>query len=566
MRKINLQLIVLLVLVFNAGIQGQSLSQSTGRNGMVATAHPLASAAAVEMLKSGGNAVDAAVAAAFTIGVVEPDGSGLGGGGGMVIYLKNEQKSYFVNYYGRSSERSSDVDFKSGRDNYSGKAIEVPGTVAGLLLAHEKFGSLPLKKIMEPAIRHAEDGFPIDQTLAKLILDNIENIMSDSVTASVFLEDGFPRMEGELLLQRDLGKVLRTVCEKGRKGFYEGQLAEAFVKGIGARGGVLTEKDFASYQAEITSPMEGTYRGYDILTSNIPQSGVSLVQGLNMLENFDLKASGHYSESARTLHIMAEVDKLIYADRYQYLGDPDFVRVPVAGLTSKGYALERYSSINQAKLDPPRYRDAEYGNPGAFDEVLKMEPVREMEPAEGHTTHLSVIDKDGNAVALTQTLGLFFGSGQTVSGVLFNNALTNFSYNVENVNYLQNGKRCRTSITPTIILKDGNPFLILGSPGASRITTTIIELIVNVIDFGMDVNEANLAPRFYCQKFEDYLHVESGIKPEVCSELEKMGHAIKVYNGIDLFFGGAQMIYVDPVTGEYSGSADKRRGGIAIGY
>ena len=177
-----------------------------------------------------------------------------------------------------------------------------------------------------------------------------------------------------------------------------------------------------------------------------------------------------------------------------------------------------------------------------------------------------MIDKDGNAVALTQTLGLFFGSGQTVSGVLFNCAMTNYSYNVENVNYLQNSKQCRTSITPTIILKEGDPFLVLGSPGASRIISTIIELVVNVIDFGMDVNAANLAPRFYCQKFEDYLHVEAGIKPEVRAELEYMGHPVKVYEGTDLFFGGAQMIFVDPVTGVYSGSADKRRGGIAIGY
>jgi gamma-glutamyltranspeptidase/glutathione hydrolase len=566
MRKLTLNLILFLVLIVNTGVQGQSMSPTTGRNGMVATAHPLASAAAVEMLKSGGNAVDAAVAAAFTIGVVEPDGSGLGGGGGMVIYLKDQQKSIFINYYGRSSENASQVDFKSGRDSYTAKAIEVPGTVAGLLLAHEKFGSLPLKKIMEPAIKHAENGFAIDQTLAKLILDNLDNIMSDSVTASVFLEDGFPRMEGETLVQKDLARVLRGIAENGRKGFYEGKQAEAFVEGIHARGGVLTLKDFSSYQAELTSPMKGTYRGYDVLTSNIPQSGISLVEGLNMLENFDLKSSGHYSESAKTLHIMAEVDKLIYADRYQYLGDPDFVTVPVTGLSSKEYALERFNSINQSKLDPPRYRDAGYGDPGAYDNNLTRETVREMEPAEGHTTHLSVIDKDGNAVALTQTLGLFFGSGQTVSGVLFNNAMTNFSYNVENVNYIQNSKRCRTSITPTIILKNGNPFLILGSPGASRITTTLIELVVNVIDFGMDVNEANLAPRFYCQKFEDYLHVESGISPEVCAELEQMGHSIKVYKGIDLFFGGAQMIMVDPVTGEYSGSADKRRGGIAMGY
>ena len=348
---------------------------------MAATAHPLASAAAIDMLKSGGNAIDAAVAAAFTIGVVEPDGSGLGGGGGMVVYLKNEQEPWFINFYGRSSERATDLDFISSRDNSTAKAIGVPGTVAGLLMAHEKFGSLPLKKVMEPAISHAEGGFPIDRTLAKLILDNIDRIMSDPATAAVFLDDGFPRMEGDILVQPELGKVLRIIAEKGRDGFYEGELATSFVEGIRARGGVLTEHDFASYQPELTKPLRGTYRGYDILSSNVPQSGVSLIQGLNMLENFDLKANGHFSESAKTLHVMAEVDKLIYADRYQYLADPDFVNVPVAGLTSKEFALERFNSINQSKLDPPRYRDAEYGDPGVFDKSYSKEPVKDDEPA-----------------------------------------------------------------------------------------------------------------------------------------------------------------------------------------
>ncbi len=566
MKTKSIQFILFLILIFHPVAQGQSMVPCTGRNGMVATAHPLASAAALEMLKNGGNAIDAAVAAAFAIGVVEPDGSGLGGGGGMVIYLRKEKKSVFINYYGRSSENASSADFKIRRDDYSAKAIEIPGTVAGLLLAHEKFGSLPLQQILKPAISYAENGFAIDGTLAKLILDNVENITKDSVTASIFLQDGFPRMEGETLLQKDLAEVLKTIMLKGKDGFYKGKLAQAFVKGIRDRGGVLTEKDFSSYEAELTKPLEGNYRGYDILTANLPQSGISLIEGLNMLENFDLKSGGHFSESAKTLHIIAEVDKLIYADRYEYLGDPDFVTVPVKGLTSKEYARARFSSINQSKLDPPTYREATYGDPSEYNNAGKPEKVLELESSGGHTTHLSVIDKDGNAVALTQTLGLFFGSGQTVSGVLFNNAMTNFSYNVENVNYIQNSKRCRSSITPTIILKNDNPYLIVGSPGASRITTTLIELVVNIIDFGMDVNEANIAPRFYCQKFEDFLHVESGIKPEVRAELEKMGHTIKVYEGIDLFFGGAQMIFVDPVTGEYAGSADKRRGGIAMGY
>jgi gamma-glutamyltranspeptidase/glutathione hydrolase len=566
MRTRSLFLIFLLSISLQVFVQSQSLVPSTGKNGMVATAHPLASEAALDILKNGGNAVDAAVAAAFTIGVVEPDGSGIGGGGGMVIYLNKEKKSYFINYYGRSSENALSIDFKSSRDGYTAKAIGVPGTVAGLLLAHEKFGSLPLKKILEPAIHYAEKGFAIDETLGKLILDNVENIMKDSVTASVFLQDGFPRVQGDLLVQKDLAEILKTIVEKGRDGFYTGKYAEEFVKGIQKRGGVLTIKDFSTYKARLSQPLQGSYRGYSILSANLPQSGISLIEGLNMLENYDLKASGHYSESAKTLHIIAETEKLVYADRSEFVGDPDFVPVPVDGLISKEYAKTRFKSINQTKLDPPTYREARYGDPTHLNGADKKNPVPELEPAGGHTTQISVIDKDGNAVSLTQTLGLFFGSGQTVSGVLFNNAMTNFSYTKGSINYIQNGKECRSSISPTIILNNNAPFLILGSPGASRITCTMLELVVNVIDFGMDVNQANLAPRFYCQKFEDFMHVESGIKPEVRTELEKMGHKIKVYEGIDLFFGGAQMIYVDPATREYYGSADKRRGGIAVGY
>ena len=366
MRTKFIFLIFFLTIFFQLS-QGQSTAPSSGKNGMVATAHPLASEAAIEMLKKGGNAVDAAVAAAFTIGVVEPDGSGIGGGGGMVIYLNKEKKSIFINYYGRSSENASTIDFRSSRDGYTAKAIGVPGTVAGLLLAHEKFGKLPLKKILEPAIRYAKKGFPIDGTLAKLILDNVSNIMKDSVTASVFLQDGFPRMEGELLVQKSLAEVLRTIEKKGKEGFYKGKYAEEFVKGIKKRGGVLTLNDFATYEAEIGQPLEGSYRGYNILTANIPQSGISIIQGLNMLENYDLKASGHFSESAKTLHIIAETEKLIYADRNEFVGDPNFVKVPVKGLISKEYAKVRFDSINQNKLYPPTYRAAKFGDPSFFN-------------------------------------------------------------------------------------------------------------------------------------------------------------------------------------------------------
>lgn len=567
MRKKIINLILLLVIASVQVLHAQSVSAPSGKNGMVATAHPLATEAALEMLKSGGNAIDAAVAAAFTIGVVEPDGSGIGGGGGMVIFIKETGESYFINYYGRSSENALSIDFVSSRDARTTKAIGVPGTVGGLTMAHKKFGTLPLSKILEPAIRHAENGFAVDETLAGLILDNIETVSIDPATAATFTDDGFPKMQGDIIVQKDLAGVLRAISEKGSKAFYKGKYADTFVRTIQERGGVLTKKDFATYKPKFIKPLKSTYRGYDVLAANLPESGITLIQGLNMIENFDLKGSGHFSESAQTFHIMAETSKLMYADRYDYVGDPDFVEVPVDIMISKEYAKARYNTINPDKLDPPTYRETVAGDPFNFNTESMSAYEPEPEIIGGHTTHLSVVDKYGNAVALTQTLGLFFGSAQTISGVMFNCAMTNYSYvNKNSPNIIDNGKQCRSSITPTIILKDGNPFLILGSPGAGRIIGTLFELIVNVVDFGMDVAEANLAPRFYCLKHDDVLHLESGIKPEVREEMVKKGHKLKVYEGIDLYFGGAQMIYVDPGTGIFYGSADRRRGGIAKGY
>jgi len=565
MKNLKIYFIILLSVLFSLDVAAQSITPS-GKNGMVATAHPLATEAALEILKSGGNAIDAAVAAAFTIGVVEPDGSGIGGGGGMVIYLKETGESFFINYYGRSSENALSIGFDSKRDARTTKAIGVPGTVGGLTMAHKKFGTLPLEKIMEPAIRYASNGFPVDKTLAGLILDHIETVGADPGTAAIFTDDGFPKMEGDIIVQKELAEVLRTIAKKGRNGFYRGHYANQFIETIQERGGVLTKKDFATYKPKFGEPLKGTYRGHDILAANLPESGITLIQGLNMIENYDLRSSGHFSESAKTFHMMAETSKIMYADRFEYVGDPDFIDVPVDVLISKEYARSRYNIINPDKLDPPTYRETIAGDPFGFNKSGMDVSVPDLEMQGGHTTHLSVVDKDGNAVALTQTLGLFFGSAQAISGVLFNCSMTNYSYSSKTANILDNGKQCRSSITPTILLKDRNPFLVIGSPGAGRIIGTLFELIINVIDFDMDVAKANLAPRFYCIKHDDFLHMESGIKPEVRTELEKMGHTIKVYEGIDLFFGGAQMIYVDPETGIYYGSADRRRGGIAKGY
>ncbi len=549
----------------------------SGKNGMVATAHPLASAAALEMLKKGGNAVDAAVAAAFTIGVVEPDGSGLGGGGGMVIFLKKQKKTVYINYYHKAPSQIRKITYNRNTDRHTVKSILVPGTVAGLTAALERFGTLPLKTVIEPAITAAERGFAVDETLARIMLDNVEMLQIDSSTASVFLDEGFPRMEGDTLRQPELAKTLKDIARYGREGFYSGRAAKTIVSSIAKEGGVLTLNDFKNYRAEVTVPLHGTYRGYDIYSANLPQSGATVIEALNILENADLQKMGHYSKFPATLHLIAETFTRVYADRWAYLGDPNFSNIPLKVILSKAYAKERFSDINPTKAVPQNYRKTKPGNPqpynsksasptGIMIQATDLMYVFNAQEYDGHTTHLSVVDKDGNAVSLTQTLGTFFGSGKTYAGVLLNCGMANFSTRKGSVNEVAPNKRPRSSISPTIIVKNGEPFLIVGSPGAGRIISTVIELIVNAIDFKMNARQINDAPRFYCQKFDDYLHLEYGISPQVQTALKNYGHNIRVYDDLDLFFGGAQLILVDTVNGLFYGSADKRRGGVAIGY
>ena len=571
MKNTNNKLIILFTVFLT--LSGSVFSQKrqpeivSGKNGMIATAHPLASNAALEILKLGGNAVDAAVAAAFVIGVVEPDGSGLGGGGGILIYLSKEKKPVYINYYQRTSSQVDKLDFNNKTENKTVKAILVPGTVAGLITALENYGTLPLSKVIAPAIRHAEEGFPVDATLAGIILDNVEVLQKYSVTSSIYLPDGFPIMEGDILIQKDLARTLKIISEKGKDGFYSGEVAEKITNGIRSEGGIITLADFNNYEAIITDPTFGTYRGYQIVSAHEPQSGASIVEALNILENEDISTLGHYTTNSETLYLMAETFRRVYADRSAFIEDPRFGYVPVDELTSKEYANSRYEDIKNEKSVPKEYRKTKPGNPLNFIEPLDSvkEEIEKVLEQDGHTTHLSVIDKDGNVVSLTQTLGTFFGSGFTAAGVLMNNALMNFSFSSK-INDVEPNKQPRSSIAPTIILQDNKPIIAIGSPGASRIIATVVQMIVNLIDFKMTAEEANFAPRFFCQKFDDYLYVESRIPQNIIDTLKLKGHNVQVLGDYDLFFGGAQLITVDSVTGIFYGSADPRRGGIALGY
>jgi len=624
---------------------GMGGTTAAGTSAMAATAHPLASQAAIEMLQRGGNAVDAAVAAAFAIGVVEPDGSGIGGGGGMLVYLAKERRSVFIDYYQRSSEDIVSVNYNPKTDNRSAKAVLVPGTVDGLLLALERWGTLPRTAVLAPAIRYAEEGFAVDQTLAKIFLDNSDLLQKYDGTAAVFLNDGFPYAEGDTLKQQELARTLRLIAEKGREGFYAGPVAESLVRTVSDLGGALTMNDLKNYRSDVVEPLRGSYRGYDVVSANAPQSGASVIEALQILENENIRSLGHPSRSAESLHLMAETMRRVYADRTAYIEDPNFTPVPNRGLTSKAFARARYHDINRAMAEPPSYRSTKAGNPhnysaGADEEpgderpspasdrartpsdeddegvssykkygddlfdawssgAKKTSPKKKSDapPAEpketddddaipqeadaggltdgaarfaaagegGHTTHLCVVDKEGNAVSVTQTLGTFFGSGLTVEGVLLNTSMSNFSATAA-VNSIQPNKRPRSSIAPTILLRGGRPAMVVGSPGAARIIATVVQVISNVVDHGMDAGAANTAPRFFCQKFDDFLYVESRVTDEAQQGVKRKGHPLRVLGDFDLFFGGVQLILIDPATGRLTGSADPRRGGAAVGY
>ncbi len=545
----------------------------------------------------------------------------------MLLYLARERKSVYINYYPRASSMVAGLEFKSRVDAQTAKAILVPGAVAGLTLALERYGSLPLDVVLGPAIRYAENGFPVDETLSRIILDNVVLVQRESTTASVYLRDGFPLMEGDTLVQPELARTLRAVAQSGRAGFYEGPVARQIADGVTRAGGAMTLDDLRTHVAEELAPLSGSYRTCEIITAPPPHSGAMILEALNMLEQVNLNQLGHYATSAEAMYLLAETTRRVYADRTAYLADPHFEDVPVNGLIDKAYAASRFGEINRTSADPPEYRKTRPGNPEAFETpqgiadstqaapaVRKMrralpagdhKPIRQADTThrvgqpgipepdsqlfmrgtrppslknaapvllaeqriegDGHTTHLGIMDSAGNVVSLTQTMGTFFGSGLTVAGVLMNNAMSNFASTVAR-NAIEPGKQPRSSISPTIVLKDGTPLLSVGSPGATRIIATVIELIVNVVDYGMTAHDANDAPRFLCQKADDYLHLESRISQQVQDDLARRGHTLRVYGAYDLFFGGAQLVLRDPVTGALQGSADPRRGGVAIGY
>ncbi|WP_434733137.1 gamma-glutamyltransferase [Rhizobium sp. YTUHZ044] len=545
-------------------------------HGMVVTAQHLATDVGVEVLKSGGNAVDAAVAVGYALAVVYPSAGNLGGGGFMTIRLKDGSKT-FLDFRERAPlaatktmylDSKGDIVPRASLDGYL--AVGVPGSVKGFETAREKYGTRSRQDLIAPALRFAKEGYTLEQGDAAILAGGAKRLAKDETAAKIFLkQDGKPYASGEKLAQPDLAAVLAAISEKGPDAFYKAAPAEAIVKASQAKGGILAKEDFEQYTVRELTPIECNYRGYDIISSPPPSSGgVIICEILNVLEGYPLSYLGY--ASAETVHVMVEAMRYAYVDRNAALGDPDFVENPVEKMLDKSYAKEI-----AAKIDP--YRAGTSAN---------LKPLGGKESNE--TTHYSIIDDEGNAVAVTYTLNGSFGAAVVApgTGVLLNNEMDDFTSKpgVPNLYGLVQGeanaiapkKTPLSSMSPTIVTRDGKPFMVIGSPGGSRIITITLEAILNVVDFGMDISQAVNAPRVHHQWQPDKVYFEPyALSPDTERTLAAMGYSFDGGNDAPLWgqaagilVGGKSLAAIEKGSGaRYNGAMDARATeGSAGGY
>lgn len=535
-------------------------SPVVGEKGMVVSQNAIASRVGADMIRRGGNAVDAAVAMGFALAVTLPRAGNIGGDGFMLVHDGQSGQDIFFDFRSVAPKAATLPMFLDNQGKEAGAASRgyiapsVPGTVAGLFMAHKRFGKLPWAQVVAPAIALARDGVALTPDEAFVFSWGKERLSTSKAARGTYYKpDGALYRAGEVLKQPDLAWTLGQIAKRGADGFYKGPVAEKFAADMQANGGIITLQDLADYRAVERKPLRGTYRGLDIVTAPPASAGgATLLNMLNILETFDLKSGG--LGSARTLHLLSETMKLGYADRYKVLGDTDFARVPLSGFISKSYAQERARLI-----DPDQAKPAEALGAG--------DPWRFESPS---TTHFSVADANGMVVSTTYTLGADFGSGVMIAGtgILLNNQMNNFSH-VQAAkalaegkplppNAMAPGKRMLSTMMPTIVMKDGKPWLITGTPGGSTIIDTVLQVIVNVVDFKLNVEEATHQPRIF-QDASDKLRVEPNFNPDTVRLLGAMGHPITS----DETMGSAQSILIDG--GLYLGAADPRRpGALAV--
>ena len=501
-----------------------------GKNGMITTQHFLATHVGEKILNKGGNAYDASIAIAFALAVVLPRAGNIGGGGFMVIYDQDTQKSYSIDYREKAPQLSQRDMYLRENGAFNNQKLStfgylssgVPGTVAGLWEVHKKFGSLPWEMLLEDAIYYAKNGFLITDFMADVLYGYNEKLSYFDETKTIFQKD-YPNFKDKKLIQNDLANTLQIIANKGRDGFYKGEIAKKISKAMKDNGGLISLYDLENYEPVWREPLQSEYRGAQIITMGPPSSGgVHIIQMLNILQNYDINALGH--NSSDYINLLTEVMKHAYADRSKYLGDPDFYDVPINELTSPLYAktifnkIKLGTSLNSSKILPGMYMDDE----------------------SHETTHFSVADKYGNVISSTYTLNSTFGSGVVIkdTGILMNNEMDDFSAapGIPNqfgllgakANEIVPFKRPLSSMTPTIVMKEGKLFFTTGSPGGSRIISAVLQSILNIIDFEMNLEEATFAKRIHHQWQPDILEIEFSISENMFEELESIGYKVKV--------------------------------------
>jgi len=577
-------LLAILIAAFSLfAFAGDMVSPSHGSKGMVATVRPEASEVGVKIMQEGGNAVDAAVAVGFALTVVYPEAGNIGGGG-FLLFRRPDGEVHFLDYREKAPAKATADMYLDSHGNVipdlstiGYKSIGVPGSVAGLVYAEQHWGKLSLKRVMEPAIRLARDGYVLDYEQAKAFRD--PDLAKFPESHRIFQRDGNDYQPGDVFKQPELAKTLERIADNPDD-FYRGAMARELAAAIQKGGGLITAEDLAQYEVKERTPIRGTYRGYEIISAPPPSSGgVALAEMLNILEGYDLAKEGN--RSADSIHLTAEAFQRAYFDRAEFLGDPDFVPVPVAQLIDK-----RYAAAWRAGLDPHHATPSgELKRPEVFDKLdreaaLPPPPALEESP---DTTHFSIVDADGLAVAVTYTLNDSFGSRVIVPGLgfLLNDEMDDFvsKPGVPNVYGLVQGsanaiagrKRPLSSMTPTMVLKGGKLFLVLGSPGGGRIPTTVVQIILNMVDYGMNVQQAVNAARFHHQWLPDTIsYEEDGLSPDSVRLLEAMGH--KLREGYESegehhdSWSDGECVAIDLQTGERLGASDPRNNGKAIGY
>ncbi len=553
------------------------------QHGMVVTVHQLASQVGSDVLQAGGNAVDAAVATGFALAVVHPPAGNIGGGGFMLIRMA-DGKTHFVDYREKApaaAKREMYLDAQGnvieGASEIGYKSIGVPGSVAGLVYAEQKYGKLSLKQVMAPAIKLARDGYSLTWEEASDLHDQYLAKFPES--HRVFQRNGDYYKPGEVFRQPDLARTLQRISEKPDD-FYHGALARELAAAMQKGGGLITVDDLAHYEVKEREPVRGTYRGYEVISAPPPSSGGTvLIESLNILEGFDLAKMG--DRSAESIHYTIEAFRRAFFDRAEFMGDPDFSKIPVAQLIDKKYGTAWSDSIDPAHASPSK----ELKRPAIFSELetyAANHPPAAAPHESNHTTHYSVVDADGNAVAVTTTINDWFGSRVTADGLgfLLNDEMDDFSSKpgVPNsdgliqgeANAIGPGKRPLSSMTPTIVVHGGKTVLVLGSPGSSKIITTVANVLMGVVDYGMNIQEAVNAPRFHNQWLPDVLNVEKWFSPDTVNDLRRMGYNVQtgLHQGDAYgYWSDAECIAIDEKTGDRLGATDGRNSnGKAVGY